>query len=202
MCEDPNLVITAVCAFPNIEDTIEKCNKYYEIEELNNDPIYKEMTTYLNYLSMGRDFTPIAFADRIPKLEKLQKLQPVDKSYFWCVGYVTPYLVGNNRALLKPSRSLNQPTYETFLMWLEHRVKNYDDSTSSTYNCSLFENALRDYIREKSDGIVNDNRRFNLIYNNRTVISNKRDMTINDWIDHLKNLPNRDIYEIMVNDFI
>lgn len=202
MCEDPNLVITAVCSFPNIDDTIEKCNDVYGIEKLINDPIYRDMTAYLNCVSGGNDFTPIAFSDRVPKLERLQELTPVGKSYFWCIGYVTPYLKGGNRSLLKPSRTLHQPTYETFLNWLEHRINNYNDSQSCSYNCRLFENALRAYIGENTGDIVNSSRRFNLIYNNHIPLLNNRGLTTKDWVEHLKNLPNRNIYEIMVNDFI
>jgi hypothetical protein len=197
---DPNLLITAVRAFPNIEDTIEKANKYYEIDAVAKDEKYREIYAYMNLLHWGRDFIPIAFADRIPKLQKLQNLNPIDKSYFWCVGYVSPYLKGGAASINKPARSIDLPSFDTMLDWFKYHVKNYN-SASSSINTNLFEDALRKYISENSPEKLDPSRRFNLMYNNATIISFNRDMKTEDMINHLENLKNRDFYEILVNDF-
>ena len=204
-CKDPNLVITSVCAFPNVEDTIDKCNSYYKIDSLNNDLVYRELIAYIELTRGGRDFIPIAFSDKVPKLNKLQELKPVGKSYFWCIGYVSKYLKGGSKSINAPYRSIDEPTFETLFTWFKHHVKNYNDSDSITTNHDLHKKCLIKYIYDYIDNNnvnVNRSRVFQLIQNSRINIQDDRKTTTYHWIDHIENLKNRDIYEIIVNDFI
>ena len=82
---DPRLVITAVCSFPNIYDTLEKCIEYYKIKRIQEDLIFREI--YSDYeFQHGCDFIPIYFEDECPKLQKLAKLKDLGKGWFWCIG--------------------------------------------------------------------------------------------------------------------
>lgn len=198
---DPNLLITAVCSFPNIYDTIEKVNEYYDIEKIQNSELYKEIYAYYNLVHSGRDFIPVAFADRIPKLNNLQRVNPLGKGYFWCVGYVSKSLIGGASSINKHAKSITTPNFETLLSWLKYHSENISNSTSSNVNRALFNDALRKYIIENNPAKLDGSRRFDLIYNCNTIADINRDLTTADWVAHLEGLKNRNLYEIIVNDF-
>ena len=200
---DPNLIITAVCAFPNIQNTLEKAKEYYEIDKTSKDEKYRDILAYYHLVHGGNEFIPIALSDTVPKLEKLQKLTPIDKSYFWCIAYVSPCLEGAADSVGKQSNSIKSPSYDVLLDWLKHFVTNYDSSEYSSVSRKLFNDALRKYINDYAPSKLHYHRKFDMIYNNSTFIefTENRNLTPNDWVAHLENLLNRDIYEIITNDF-
>lgn len=110
-------------------------------------------------------------------------------------------MVGGNKGLLSHSRTINIPPYDVLLMWLEHHIKNYNDSIHHSYNRCIFKIALRLYVSDKVKNNIDNSRLFNLIYNNNISVYHTA-VTATDLLEHLKNLPNRNIYEIIVNDFI
>ncbi len=178
-CKDPNLIITAVQAFPNMVNTVEKCNEFYKIDLVSKDLFYREIYAYLQYRHAGRDFIPIAFEDKVPKLKKLKN---IGNSYFWCIAYKS-----DNRYI----------DYSTAIKYLKH-YSSYHNDISNVFNQNLVADALRAYVRENGKDL-NYDRKFNLIYNNNITII--KDNTVEDWIKHLEDLPNRNIYEIIFNEF-
>lgn len=197
-CRDKQYVITSVCAFPYRQDTIEKCNEYYKINQLNDDAVFREMYAFYALME-GRDFIPIGFADRFPKLNKLQELQPVRQGFFWCVGYVSSCLLKNDNK----TNTIQYPTSEKFLNWLEHHCEEYSDDVDLNINKFLASNCLRQYVSENSKNKIDEHRVYGLIYNNDVIFNfpENKNWTSKDWINHLKNLKKRDIFEIIVNDF-
>jgi len=198
---NPNLIITAICGFPNLEDTLEIVNEVYKIDDLNTDKKFREIYSYYYLLHGGRHFIPIAFSDRIPKLEKLQALKPMGKGWFWCIGYVSTCLEGGANSLNAFSRKLNTPLFNECLEYLEYHTKHYESSTTNSINSCLAKDCLRKYVYENAPEKLDAGRRFQLLYNNSTIFDLNHDWTMKDWLDHLHNLKNRDIYEILVNDF-
>jgi len=199
MCKDPQYVICAV-AVHKLFDTIEKLNEVYAIDKINNDPIYKELYSYYAQCK-GNDFIPVALEDKIPRLGKLPKFKFNGIDMYWCVGYVNPYIVGGNKALLSSSKTLNSPSYELLLTWLKHHVHNYSDSIHSGVNQLLASDCLRAYVREnKKDFKLSQSRHFKLTCNNKVTFMNGEE-PCDGWIEHLENLSTRNFYEIIVNDF-
>lgn len=198
LTKDPQYVITAVSTIKT-QNYFENLNKFYKIEELHNDSIFKELYAY-SLLLAGYDFIPIAFSDKVSKLDKL----PIVKGFlemFWCIGYISPYFNGQNKSILKQcNREIITPSYSTLLMWLKHHVNNYTDSKHNSINQTLAKECLRKYILENvDDTIITQQRRFNLMYNNHVCFIDKFDCQ--DWIKHLETLSTRDLYEIIVNEF-
>lgn len=197
LTKDPQYVITAVSTIKS-QNYFENLNKFYQIEELQNDPIYKELYTY-SLLVDGYDFIPIAFSDKIPKLNNLPKIESFLEMH-WCIGYISPYFVGQNRNIHSWKREIINPGYTVLLNWLKHHVYNYTNSQHNSINQNLASECLRAYISENINTItISQQRRFKLIYNNKILMLNTEDPYY--WIKHLENLYNRDLYEIIVNDF-
>ena len=199
--KDPNLIITAVQYFPNINTDYKIYQENNNVKQIQEDLIYRELMAYYYLVHGGRDFIPLYFEDKCPKLAILQNKYPLQKSMFWCIGYVSNSLQNTSKALLRPSKSINTPDLNTLLAWLKYYCKNYSDNIGSGINRALAEDYLRKYVIDNSKDIVDYSRRFSLIYNCSTIFTINRDYTVNDWINHLENLPNRSIYEIMINDF-
>jgi hypothetical protein len=199
---NPNLLIASVCNYPHRRHSIEELNEDYDINRLNADEVYRDIIAYYYLAHGGREFIPIGFSDRYPKLANLQKLTPVGDGFFWCVGYVSLYLNGGASSVRKPCTSITTPDFETLLLWLKHYTQNYNSSRGSTISSNLFVDALRKYINDNAPETLHQGRKSQLIYNNHSPLVNDINSTPADWVKHLENLKNRNIYEIMVNDFI
>jgi hypothetical protein len=201
LTKDPNYIITNVCYFPNINTTYQLYKEDNQVGVIQKDEKYRELMAYYELVSGGHNFIPIYLEDDCPKLGELQKKYPLKRSFYWCIGYVSSYLENGSKSLLQGGHKVNEPSLETLLDWLEYYSSNYVDSIHSCVNQLFANNYLRQYIYLKTkDDEKLSNRRFKLIYNCSTVFDD-RELTIKDWINHLKNLSNRDIYEILVNDF-
>lgn len=197
LTKDPQYIITAVSTIKT-QNYFENLNKFYKTEELLNDPIYKDLYTY-TLLNQGYDFVPIAFSDKIPKLNKLPKIESFLEMH-WCIGYISSYFKGQNRSITKTcGREIITPSYDILLNWLKHHVNNYDNSKHSSINQSLASECLRKYINENIDVKISYSRKFNLIYNNEVCMIKSGNCL--NWINILEKLNTRDIYEIIINEF-
>lgn len=197
LTRDPQHVITAVSTIKT-QNEFSNLNKFYQIDELEKDSLFKELYAYV-LLLQGYDFVPVAFSDRIPKLNKLPKIKSFIEMH-WCVGYVSPYLVSGTKSLISGCREIKSPSYDTLLLWLKHHVANYSESIHSSINQNLAIECLRKYLMENRNSVnISDNRYFKLVYNNSVEFIKKG--TCIDWISHLENLSNRDYYEIIINEF-
>jgi len=204
---DKNLLITAVQSFPNLYDTVEKCNEYYEIEKVNNDLLYRDLLSFYHLMN-GNDFIPISFEDRCPKLKNLSNINPVGKSFFWCIGYISPYLLNGIEGIRgNCGKKISLPDFEILINWLDYHIKNYVSDEHSTINRFLFKQSLIKYVNEYLDkniitkNRIGNDRLFDLIYNKKTIIDFDRDLKTDYWVEYLQDLTYRDIYEIIVNDF-
>ena len=202
MTKDPQYVITAVSTIATWNH-FEKLNETYRIDQLEKDPLYRELYAYC-LQSDGYDFIPIAFSDRVPKLAKLPKLESFLEMH-WCIGYITPYFVGGNTNLLSgvgKRREIIIPSFEILMGWLKHHVNNYTDSPHNSINQTLAKECLRKYIYEHENiGDIKQARKFTLLANNKVCFLDDID-NCQGWIDYLENLKNRELYEIVVNSFI
>jgi hypothetical protein len=195
LTKDPMYVITSVSTFKFLND-FKDLNTTYKIDKLESDKTYRDLYSYCE-LRNGCDFIPIAFSDRVPKLNRLSKVGDLH----WCIGYISPYFVGGNKSLMKScGREITSPSYELLLSWFKYHVNNYNSSADNYINQKLAEYCLVAYVNKiKDEHSISKNRLFKLIYNNK-VVFNKSGNCL-EWIEHLENLPNRDFYEIVVNDF-
>ena len=154
--DNPNLIIASVCNFPNRRHSIEELNEDYEIEKLNTDEVYRDIMAYYYLVHGGRDFIPVGFSDRYPKLAKLQKLTPVSEGFFWCIGYVSPCLNGGASSVRKSCTSITTPDFDTLLSWLKHYNIKYNASRGSTISSNLFADTLRRYINDNAPNTLHD----------------------------------------------
>ena len=192
---NPNLIITQVCNFPNINDTLEKNIKHYNLEKIQKDDTYRDIIAHCELAYGGCDFIVYALQDTVPKLANLK---PHGKGWFWCIGYVSPTLQNAANALNKPSKRINQPNFNGLYEWLKYYKDNHGDSYHYIYGQKLFLDALHLYIYDNKPEQVDSHRIFNLIQRSNFV---KNFETLTEALEHLDNLPNRDWYEIIVNDF-
>lgn len=204
---DKNLIITAVQSFPNLYDTVEKSNEYYEIENVNKDLLYRDLLSFY-YLMNGNDFIPIAFEDKCPRLKNLANINPIGKSFFWCIGYISPYLTNGISGIRGTNgKKISIPDFEILVNWLDYHIKNYVSDKHSTINQFLFKQALIKYVNEYLEkniitkNKIDNGRLFDLIYNKKTVINFNNELKVEHWVEYLQDLTYRDIYEIIVNDF-
>jgi len=195
---NPNLFITAVCAFPNIHTNVEKVNDYYEIEKIQNDPLY--LSIYSDYcFSVGRNYIPVCFEDRLPKLAKLQALKPIEKGFFWCVVYKSPFYDSNNN-------TYNTPSNKWYREMLEHWLNNYHVEHSSITN-HLFEQSVQTWIYENSKEFNEHekHRRFKFIENSTLVFLDRKGdqpkLTKEDYLEYLDNMYKTNWYEFVFKAF-
>jgi hypothetical protein len=200
LTSNPNFLITAVQYFPNINKTVEDYKENNNIALIQKDEKYRDILAYYHMRHTGRDFIPLYFGDDNPKLGKLDKLYPQGHSFFWCIGYVSDYVENKAKALLLPSKRISTPRFNVLLDWLEYHSTNFNDSVSSNINKKLAEDCLRRWVTDHSEGKVESDRLFKLIYNCSTIFD-REDLSVKDWIKHLETLPKRYFHEIIVNDF-
>jgi hypothetical protein len=187
-----NIIITAVGDFPNWNKTIDDVNKYYEIEKIESDALFKEMYAFFQ-LNNGRNFIPIGFEDRFPDLQKYKDSHDLSGSHVtmrWCYGYSSPYF---NRE----KSSITYPTSNVIKQWLEYCNKNRIDYMSKFY----FNLLVKQIIYERTEGFDESkrSRRFYVIENKSLAVGEHDG--INDveyWYNYLKT---ENIYEIMFNMF-
>jgi hypothetical protein len=201
LTRNPNYVITAIGYFPNMNTSIALYKENTDIVRLQEDKKYRNIIAYYELFHGGHDIIPLYFADDNVKIAKLDKLYPQGRSYFWCLAYVSDCLKDKNKAILHGYNSLAIPSLETLLGWLKYYSKNYCNDTSSRINRCLAQDYLKKWIIDNSNDKISYDRRFKLIYNCSTIFEMNKELTVEDWITHLENLPNRDFYEIIVNDF-
>lgn len=193
---DENLIITAVCSFPNINDTLEKAIDYYRVKELQKSPKYLEiMSDYQQH--DGRFFIPIYFEDQVPKLAKLQKLNPIGKGWFWCIGYKNSNVTrGRNDC-----NTYYSPSYKWYKSRLKIWLKEYYTPHSSVTS-HLFHQAIKMWIYENTEHFSDEekNRRFKLIENSNLSIDEYH-LSPEDYLIYLCAMENSNIYEFMFKTF-
>lgn len=195
---DPNLIITSVCSFPNLIDTIEKAVEYYNVKEFQKDKTLLDIISEF-WFHNGNDFIPLYFADDIPKLNKLQELKPINKGFFWCICYQNPYF--------NPVKhSYSSPSHKQYREWLEYWMDNYHKEHSSITS-HLFKQCVYTWIYENSKDFSESmkSRRFDMIANKRlevqsgsydTMLSTKEQM-----INYIEEMYNTNLFEFIFKAF-
>lgn len=188
---NPNLIITAVCAFPNVYNTLEKVIDYYGVKALQKDPLLLDIHSEYEHAS-GRSFIPLYFADDCPKLARLQELTPVGKSFFWCIAYTNPHVETIRRDAAFMYRQPSHQWFKTrFLYWLENFHFEGSNITThlfrSTVDTWMYEQTAHFSDKEKS-------RRFQLTANSYLVHECKEPK---DYIDFVDQMYKTDIYRFM-----
>lgn len=184
---NPNLIITAVCAFPNIQDSLEKAIEYYGVKDLQKDQMLLEIKADYGYHN-GRYFIPLYFSDDIPKLGKLKDL---GKGFFWCIGYQSPNVIRNSEY----SSTYSMPSHKQYKIWLEYWIHTrYIGQYDSIANF-LFEQCIKAYVYENSkefdeelkhrrfDVIANHNLRFKPTENSQDMLKFIDKMYITNWYE-------------------
>ena len=191
---NPRLVITAVSSFPNIYDTVEKCIEYYRVKELQKDPNLLFIES-LYELFHGRDFIPLYFEDDCPKLKKL-RTDHLSKGMFWCIAYINPCL------RKEWGGKIETPSFTKYLELFKYSL----DFLNGYLWEFLFENCVEKYIYEQTENWTDyqKSRRFQLICNSslnflRHTAEYHPDK--NKCLEFIENLYERNIYEIIVNEY-
>ena len=199
---NPNLIITAVLAFPNFNNTLEEILKYYHAKENQADYVRLHIESLYNFYS-GRDFTPLYFEDTHPQLGRLPN---IGKGWFWCIGYVPTIFEERN----KYSRKVILPTHLQYKELLEYSINNLNGYCADY----LFKNCVHNYVYEKTKYFNDEqkHRRFQIIENTdlifldgkksfdgRTNTSNKP--SLNEYLEFIDGMYERDIYEFMFNEY-
>lgn len=180
------MIITAVCNFPNINDTLEKNVEYYLLDLIRKDNEFLRLYSFYN-LRNGCEFIPVELADSCPKLNKLQELNPIGKGWFWCIGYVSEF------------KDQSVPFYQLF-SWLKHYLDNYH-SNGSSITAFLFEQCIISYIYEHIPEGVNVRRLFDVVMNKKHIWTGKYDMSKEDYIKVIEDMPLMNWYELIFKYF-
>lgn len=197
----PNLIITAVCSFPNLVDTLEKAIPYYKVKELQNDSKFLDIMSDF-YFNNGCDFLPLYFEDDVPKLAKLQKLNPLGKGYFWCIGYQCPYLFEN-----KNRREYIGPSYTQYRESLAYWLENFH-TTGSGVTSFLFEKCVTSWVYENSKDLpeIYSSRRFQVVANKQIRMQDDKPycnfLEKNQYTDYLDKMEVTNWYEFIFKAFI
>lgn len=158
-----NIIIVAVRNFPNINDTLEKNVKYYDIKNLQEDHKYTEIISFINLMN-GCSFTPIIMGDTEPRLEKLNKYFNLGKGYQWCIAYIPKQLREGANGIAGYKRTIDIPNSNTLINWAEYLHNK--NSQKFSYVCKeLLQYAIRQWIYENSPENVDPNRRFQFVQN-------------------------------------
>jgi hypothetical protein len=191
----PCYVIAAVSSFPNLYDTLEKNIEYYDVKNLQSNPMELQIQSLFYLLEGGRDFIPIYFSDDVPKLEKLDTSR-LSKGMFWCIGYRNPVLMLSNS-----HRELVLPTHREFKELLEYSL----DHMNGRYCEFLFKYCIDQYVYKETENWteLQKSRRFKLICNTTLNFLNiKREKyDKNEVLEFIDNMYKRDIYEFIVNEY-
>lgn len=194
---DSDLIITAVCSFPNINDTLEKVIEFYKVKQLQQSKKYLEIMSDFEHEN-GRYFVPLYFEDQVPKLAKLQKLKPIGKGWFWCVGYKNPNLTIKG----KHACSFLTPPYKWYKSRLKIWLKEYHTEYSSVTS-HLFKQAIKMWIYENTKDFSGKekNRRFKLIENSNLSIDEYK-FSPEDYLIYLRAMEQANVYEFMFKSFV
>lgn len=202
----PNMFITAVCAFPNMHDTVDKVKEYYQVEENQKDPIRMEICA-LGNINAGRNFIPLYFEDQEPKLLdfKIAEDFGYKKGWFWCVAYRSPcYIQHYSKSGEETGASINYPKHKVWREYLEHSLSNLNGYCSEF----LFTEAVMHWIYEQTAhwGQRDKSRRFQLIQNTSLECLSCNQFCFyklekERYIEFLDNMYERDIYEFIFHEF-
>lgn len=192
----PNLVITSVCAFPNLQDTLEKAVEYYGVKQLQKDQTLLEIKADF-HCNHGCDFIPLYFQDDIPKLAKLEKINPRGKGFFWCIAYQSPNLIRHSEF----SSTYNMPSHKQYKVWLEYWInKHYKGQHDSIANF-LFRQCVKAYVYEQSNNFSEElkDRRFDVIAN--CNLRFKPTENAKDMLDFIDKMYITNWYEFVFKEF-
>lgn len=200
-------VITAVCSFPNINDTLEKVVDYYRVKTMQKDKKYLEiMSEY--YFYNGANFLPLYFEDDCPKLKKLQALQPKGKGWFWCIGYTHDNYWFSEKRIGTFKLKTFEEIYDMFVYWLENYHFEYSSITKW-----FFEQCVKLYVYKTSpdfDNLLNK-RRFDVIENKslrcitKYIQNDYKEIDVKekaDYIQFIEKMKTRNWYEFVFSEFI
>lgn len=194
---DPNLIITAVCSFPNMIDTLEKAIVDYKVKELQKDSTYLQIESDY-WFHHGRNFLPLYFEDDVPKLAKLQKVNPLGKGYFWCIGYRNPNFTEIHYS---GSGRFNPPPFQQYEEWLRYWLKTYYAGKHDGIAKHLFEQCVRRFVFSKSKDLPErlQSRTFDLVSNKNLVFDYPEDP--NDYLKFLDEMYVMNWYEFVFKSF-
>lgn len=190
---NPNLVISAIQFFPNINNTVEKMVAVNNTVALRNDPMLLHITAIYTQFNHGEEFVPIHFIDTCPKLEKFQKYITT-KSMFACIGYrYTGYPLSHEKS------PIIVPTYLEYKKYLSYLCDSSDELMWKWF----FVECVKQYIYEKTKHLSEElrHRRFYVIENKKMPIIWSNNFSKKDSLDFIDNMHNRNIYELMFTEF-
>lgn len=177
-------------------NTAERYKKVYDVDSLQKNEEYRNLMAYY-YYSQGYLCLPLYFSDDNEKIKRLERLYPL-KGYLWCIAYVSDYALDiNGKKLNSPTKTISTPSYDTLLNWLKYyqNISTHNDVVTK----SLAKECIRKWVEEHTDNKATDSRKFLLIYNNRSIVQDYE--LLKHTIEHLEKLHERNIYEVIVNDF-
>lgn len=190
---NPNLVIGAVRAFPNFDNTIERMVETFNVVALRNDPMLLEITALYQRFEHGQEFVPIHFADTCPKLEKFQKYITTE-SMFACVAYrYKGYPLDYERG------PVILPTYDEYKKYLIYLCESTDDIMWKWF----FEQCVRKYIYDNtawfSESLMT--RRFKVMENTTMPILYSKIFDKEYALSFIEDMYTRNIYELIFTEF-
>ena len=197
---NPELIITAVRAFPNIQDTVEKAAIYYQTALNQQFPLRKEISSLLN-IEHGCDFIPLYLSDTCPRLANLPF---IDKGWFWCIGYQNKCQTFHNEY----SRSITYPTHEKYMLLLNYYLSHKEETQMGEHHGEyLFTKAVNQFVYENTKGFTEfQNQKRSRVMNSDSLVclSPNRDQSKtkeSDYLPFIEKMYKRDMYEFMFNEY-